>query len=143
MIPPALPAMLCAKRKSDGQIVNAYFESKPNGRFTCLVCREEVILKTGRSRINHFAHANPISCKFAEGESDEHRRCKTEIFLALQKAPGVTEVVLECPLETVRPDVSAVIRGVPVAIEVQISSLSLETITQRTIDYAQKGIYVL
>jgi competence protein CoiA len=135
--------MLCAKRKSDGETVNAYFESKPNGPFACLVCREEVILKTGRSRINHFAHANPIACKFAEGESDEHRRCKTEIFLALQKAPGASNVILERPLETVRPDVSAVINGVPVAIEVQISSLSLETITQRTIDYAQRGIYVL
>jgi competence protein CoiA len=135
--------MLCARRKSDGQTVNAYFESKLNGPFACLVCREEVILKTGRSRINHFAHANPIACKFAEGESDAHRRCKVEIYLALQKAPGVTNVILERPLETVRPDVSAEIRGIPVAIEVQLSSLSLETITQRTIDYAQRGIYVL
>lgn len=123
--------------------MNAYFESGRNGPFACLVCREEVILKTGRCRINHFAHANPIACKFAQGESDEHRRCKTEIFLALQKAPGVSNVALECPLETVRPDVSAEINGVSVAIEVQISSLSLETITARTIDYAQRGIYVL
>lgn len=143
MIPSEVPHMLCARRKSDGQTVNAYFESKTNGPFACLVCREEVLLKSGKSRINHFAHANPIACKFAEGESDEHRRCKTEIFLALQKAPDVHGVVLELPLETVRPDVSAIIRGVRVAIEVQMSSLSLETITQRTIDYAQRGIYVL
>jgi competence protein CoiA len=135
--------MLSARRKSDGQTVNAYFESKRNGPFACLLCREEVILKTGRSRINHFAHANPIACRFAQGESDLHRRCKTDIFLALQKAQGVTKVVMEQPLETVRPDVSAVVRGVPVAIEVQISALSLETITARTIDYAQRGIYVL
>jgi len=135
--------MLCARRKSDGQTVNAYFESRQNGPFACLVCCEEVILKTGRSRINHFAHANPIACKFAEGESDEHRRCKTEIYLALQKAPGVHSVALERPLGTVRPDVSARIRGIPVAIEVQISSLSIETIMRRTIDYAQRGIYVL
>ena len=50
---------------------------------------------------------------------------------------------MEHPLETNRPDVSAYINGVPVAIEVQISSLPLETITQRTIEYARKGIYVL
>jgi competence protein CoiA len=50
---------------------------------------------------------------------------------------------LERALETVRPDVSAEINGVPVAIEVQISSLSVETIMRRTIDYAQRGIYVL
>lgn len=37
----------------------------------------------------------------------------------------------------------AKINDVPVAIEVQISSLSVETIMERTIDYNQKGIYVL
>jgi competence protein CoiA len=87
--------MLSAKRKSDGQIVTAYLESKQNGPFACLQCHEEVLLKTGRLRDNHFAHANPIACKFAEGESNIHRRCKMEIFETLQKAPGVREVALE------------------------------------------------
>lgn len=135
--------MLSARRKSDGQTVTAYFESKRNGPFVCLQCNEEVILKTGRLKMNHFAHVNPIACKFAEGESDAHRRCKMEIFEALQRAPGVRDVALERPLGTVRPDVSAYIRGVPVAIEVQISSLSIDTIMRRTIEYHRKGIYVL
>lgn len=135
--------MLSAKRKSNGQTVTAYFESKSNAPFLCLECNEEVILKTGRFRVNHFAHANPIACKFAEGESETHRRCKMEIYLALRKEPNVRNVALERALETVRPDVSAEINGVPVAIEVQISSLSLETITSRTIEYARKGMYVL
>jgi len=135
--------MLTARRKSDQQTVTAYMESKANGPFACLQCYEEVILKAGRNRVNHFAHANPIACKFAEGESDAHRKCKLEIFEALRKTPGVTDVALELPLGTVRPDVSACIHGVSVAIEVQISSLSLETIMRRTIDYAQRGIYVL
>jgi competence protein CoiA len=133
--------MLSAKRKSDGQTVTAYFESKANGPFACLQCREEVILKSGRNRVNHFAHANPIVCKFAEGESETHRRCKMEIFQALQKTPGVRDVMLERPLGENRPDVSAFIGGVPVAIEVQISSLSLDTITQRTIDYFRKELW--
>lgn len=42
---------------------------------------------------------------------------------------------MELPLVTVRPDVSATIKGTPVAIEVQISALSIETIMKRTIDY--------
>ncbi len=138
-----LTPMLSAKRKSDGQIVTAYFESKVNGPFACVQCREEVILKTGRARVNHFAHANPIACKFAEGESELHRRCKMEIYEALKNAPGVRSPALERPIADCRPDVSAYINGVPVAIEVQISSLSLETIQRRTISYAQKGIYVL
>jgi hypothetical protein len=74
--------VLSARRKSDGKTVTAYFASKANGPFICQDCNEEVILKTGRSKVNHFAHANPISCRFATGESDEHRRCKLEIFRA-------------------------------------------------------------
>lgn len=135
--------MLSARRKSDGQTVNAYFEKSRNGPFACLQCNEQVILKTGRLRVNHFAHVNSIACKFAEGESEKHRRCKLEIFLALRNTPGVENVALELPLEEVRPDVCATIKGVPVAIEVQISSLSVETIMRRTIDYHRKGIYVL
>lgn len=135
--------MLSARRKSDGQIVEAYFSTKKHGPFVCAQCGDPVILKFGRGRTSHFAHENPIACKFAEGESDEHRRCKMEIFLALQKAPGVTKLALERPLGANRPDVSAYINGVPAAIEVQISSLSVETIMERTIEYHRKGIYVL
>jgi competence protein CoiA len=135
--------MLSAKRKSDGQSVTAYLESKRNGPFACLQCNEEVILKIGRNRVNHFAHASPIACKFATGESETHRRCKMEIYEALSRQPNVRNVALERPLGAVRPDVSAYINGVPVAIEVQISSLSIETIQQRTIEYARLGIYVL
>jgi len=135
--------MLSARRKSDGQTVTAYFEKKANGPFVCLQCRGEVILKTGKNRGNHFAHANPIACKFAEGESELHRRCKMEIYEALKKSQGVRDVALERPLGENRPDVSAYINGVPVAIEVQISSLSLDTVMRRTIDYFRKDIYVL
>ena len=118
-------------------------ESKANAPFLCLECNEEVVLKTGRHRVNHFAHANPIACQFAEGESEAHRRCKIEIYLALKKTPGVEDVALERALGEVRPDVSARINGVRVAIEVQISSLSIDTIMRRTIDYYRKGICVL
>ena len=135
--------MLSAKRKSDGQTVTAYLSSKADGPFVCLICRDEVILKAGKRTVNHFAHANPIACKFAEGESDAHRACKMEIYEALKREPSVSDLVLERPLGSVRPDVSGYINGVKVAIEVQISSLSLDTIMRRTIDYHHRGIYVL
>jgi len=135
--------MLSAKRKSDGQTVTAYLESKSNGPFHCLECNEEVILKTGRVCVTHFAHANPIACKFQTGETDVHRRCKMEIYEALQREPAVRKAALERSLETVRPDVSAYINDVPVAIEVQISDLPLESIIYRTREYERKGIYVL
>ena len=135
--------MLCALRKSDGQTVTAYDERKDAGPYRCLECGDPVILKAGRNRINHFAHENPIARHYAENESDEHRRCKIEIFEALQRMPSVRSAALERPLGTNRPDVSAYISGVPVAIEVQISSLSIDTIMRRTIDYHRRGIFVL
>jgi competence protein CoiA len=135
--------MLSAKRTSDGQTVHAYFESKTNAPYVCLVCDDEVVLKTGKLRINYFAHINPLTCHFGKSESETHRRCKMEIYEALLQMPNVQNVALERPLDTVRPDVSAYINGFPVAIEVQISSLSIETIMRRTIDYHRKGIYVL
>src|ERR1039458_4057893 len=98
--------MLCPRRKSDGQTVTAYFESKANGPFVCPDCGDEVILKTGKRTVNHFAHVNPLACRYAENESEEHRRCKMEIFQALQKEPAVRNVALERPLENIRPDVS-------------------------------------
>jgi len=65
------------------------------------------------------------------------------IYEALLKEPNVKKVALERSLKTCRPDVSAYINGVPVAIEVQISTLTMETIIRRTTEYARKGIYVL
>lgn len=135
--------VLSALRKSDGQTVTAYEQRKENGPFCCLECGDPVILKAGRNRINHFAHENPLARHYAEAESDEHRRCKMEIYEALLRAQGVRNVAMERALGEVRPDVSAYIKGVPVAIEVQISSLSVETIMRRTIDYHRRGIYVL
>ena len=135
--------MLCAKQKSTGEIITAYLASKSDAPFFCPECGDQVLLKTGKTKINYFAHINLLSCQLAEGESEAHRYCKLEIYEALLQTPGVSDAQLERPLGSNRPDVSAYINGVPVAIEVQISSLSLETIIRRTIDYHQKGIYVL
>lgn len=135
--------MLSARRTCDGAIVQAYFETSAKGPFRCLDCNEAVLLKSGRSRVNHFAHTNPLACKFATGESDIHRQCKMEIFEALRRTPGVSRAALERPFGNFRPDVFAHIHGIPVAIEVQVSALSLETIEQRTIEYFRNGISVL
>jgi len=136
---------LCSpsNENENGQIVAAYFSTKADGPFACVDCREEVFLRAGRSQVDHFAHANPITCKFALGESELHRRCKMEIFEGLRQHPNTTNVALERSIGEMRPDIFAIINETPVAIEVQISSLSLETIIQRTIRYAQNGNYVL
>jgi competence protein CoiA len=135
--------MLRAKRKQTGEIVEAYFSDKSQAPFYCPDCGDLVLLKSGRTKVNYFSHQNPLACKFNTGESEAHENCKWEIFEALKQHPAVSNAAVERPLGTNRPDVSAYINGVPVAIEIQISSLSLETIMRRTIEYARKGIYVL
>ena len=61
----------------------------------------------------------------------------------ISNIPKSAKVRLERYLKTVRPDVSARISGIPVAIEVQISALSVETIVHRTEEYTRKGIFLL
>ena len=84
------------------------------------------------SQARTFFDENPIACEFATGECELHRRSKLEVYEALLREPNVRDVAIERSFENFRPDVSAVINGVPVAIEVQISSLSLDTIQRRT-----------
>jgi len=135
--------MLCAKRKTNGVSANAWAAGKSDAPFLCPECEEEVVLRQGALRINHFAHKAPVTCQYGTGETPEHRRCKMEIYQSLLGQPGVTNLALERSLKTVRPDVSAYINGIPVAIEVQISALSMDTIIHRTKEYERQGIYVL
>ena len=135
--------MLCAKQKSTGEIVTAYLALKTDAPFFCPECCDVVVLKSGTGKVNHFAHVNPLVCRFDANESEEHRQCKFQIYQALLRQPNVEKAAMERPLGTNRPDISAYINGVPVAIEIQISSLSEETIKHRTMEYARKGIYIL
>jgi competence protein CoiA len=135
--------MLCAKRTSDGHSVIARSESRSNAPFNCPECSNEVILRKGMIRIHHFAHKPPFTCSYGAGETDAHRRCKIAIYDALLQAPNVRKPGLERSLMTVRPDVRAYINDVPIAIEVQISALSLDSIIRRTIEYARQGVYLL
>jgi competence protein CoiA len=115
-----------------------------DGPFYCPARREQLILKQGRKVVAHFAHRPAADCEYTnEGESEEHRLAKREIRQALLQVPGVTDVRLERYLRDVRPDVSFVVNGQLVAIEIQLSQLSLKKIESRTKAYARRNIAVL
>jgi competence protein CoiA len=135
--------MLTATRKSDGQKLAAWEACKDDRPFLCPCCQSLVTLRKGDVKAAHFAHQPPVTCEYGVGESEDHRRCKIAIYEHLVRHPRVTKCEMERNLGTVRPDVSAYINGVPVAIEVQLSSLSLARISYRTAEYARKGIHVL
>lgn len=135
--------MLCAIRASDNKKVLASDEIRTNRPFYCPRCRDEAILKKGSIKIHHFAHRPPVTCEYGKGETEQHRRCKLEIFEGLKEHRRFRQVELEKDMGTVRPDVSALMDDTPIAIEVQISALSMDRIIYRTLEYAKKGIYVL
>lgn len=135
--------MLLAKRVSDGKIVEAYLQRPDDGPFRCSTCGDEVLLRTGNGRKSHFAHAFPLACHFSKHETEAHIRCKQAIYNSLLTEPGVTELELEKRLGEVRADIFAKIHDVPVALEIQLSSISVDEIKRRTSAYTRKGIYVL
>jgi len=137
--------MLVAERDSDKRQVIAADESKVNGPWCCpaVDCRQRVALKKGQIKVHHFAHYPPVSCEYGLGETELHRRCKTEIYQSLLADSRVKKCALERNLGSVRPDISAYINNIPVAIEVQASSLTLDQIHHRTREYARKRIAVL
>jgi len=130
-------------KDSSGGKVHARLAERSAGPFTCFCCRSQVTLRRGQAKRAHFAHRPPVTCEYGQGESDEHRRAKEEIYEHLSRLPHVTKLELERDLREVRPDVSCYIGGVPVAVEVQASSLGVERIARRTEEYARKGVYVL
>lgn len=135
--------MLLALRLHSKQAIEAPIATRADGPFQCLDCQEPVSLRKGTVKLPHFSHTPQSRCEFGKGETDLHRRCKTELFAALRCHPKVTAVHLEYRLGKVRPDVFANVKGVPVAFELQISNLTPEAITRRTEEYRRLGIYVL
>jgi competence protein CoiA len=136
--------MLIARNRH-GEVLAAEVQPQ-DGPFHCPECEEPVILKQGRVKVAHFAHYPGVDCTYAaagEGEGEEHRRAKQEIFQALLQVPGVRDVRLERSLQGVRPDVICRINGEMVAIEVQLSRLSISAIESRTRAYAARRIAVL
>ena len=141
--------MLIAKCKSG--YISALKAEPDDGPFRCPECKLEVILKKGDIYVHHFAHNPGEGCAFGEydeqegrtGESELHRFAKKEIYEALAKHKGVTNLKLERFLDSVRPDISFYFNGVPVAIEMQVSAIRPDVIVRRTIEYTRRGVFIL
>ena len=119
--------MLTRMHSRDEARVLAWAADRNDRPFHCPECRAQVILKQGAVRVHHFAHVPPVICQYGRGETESHRRCKQALYEGLRTSPGVAHVELEFPVGNQRADVVATIRGVRVAFEVQVSTLSLES----------------
>lgn len=126
-----------------GKSCLAWETDKVDGPFICPECRASVLLRKGEVKVHHFAHIPPTNCQYGTGESEQHRQAKMAIYQGLLTHPDVTRLRMERSLRDVRPDVSCFIRDVAVAIEVQLSRLTMAEVIRRTRSYTSKGIAVL
>lgn len=135
--------MLSAYDKN-GEDVIAREVTRELGPFSCPECGERVVVKKGPIKAHHFAHLNFTVCTYNTGESEEHRRNKYLIYDALRSHPAVSKLKLERYLKEVRPDISFCLEEkFYVAIELQISPISVDEIARRTRFYTAKNIAVL
>lgn len=135
--------MLTAKRHPGLPPVLARDAQKDEAPFSCPSCNQEVVLHKGNVKIHHFQHKPPVTCSRGEGESQLHYSIKLAIYDALRQEPNVTDVEVEKDFGTSVADVYAKINGAPVAIEVQRSKLSVQSITARTANYHSLNVAVL
>jgi competence protein CoiA len=135
--------MLTAIRQSDATKVLARVSERFEAPFVCSLCRREVILRKGKIKVHHFAHKPPVNCSLGKGETEAHHRAKLAIYDALRAEPHVADVELEKDLGGSVADVYARVSGLPVAIEIQRSSLTVNEIVVRTERYHRVGIAVI
>jgi competence protein CoiA len=135
--------MLTSIRQRDNYKVHALEVDKFDAPFMCPKCGCETILRQGSVKVHHFAHKPPVFCEYGQGESEAHRVCKQSIYDELRITENVTLCELEKDFGSVVADVFFIFIGVKIAIEVQISNLTMSRIIERTQEYNKLGVYVL
>ncbi|PHM39288.1 putative competence protein [Xenorhabdus mauleonii] len=126
----------------NNKIIIARDAQKP-GDFHCPECFEPLTLRKGSIKTHHFAHRSSSNCGYGKGESERHMDLKMQVFDSLLGHPNVEHVELEKSLGRVRADVFANISGTQVAIEIQISKVSIEDLVRRTQAYAEQDIALI
>jgi len=121
----------------------AWLTEKDDGPFVCPECLSEVIIKKGWVKEHHFAHIPPYTCQYGSGESQTHYKAKRELYNHLNNHPSCDKCEVERSLKGVRPDVSLYINKIPVAIEIQRSSIDIDQIIKKAKIYTNLGIYLI
>jgi len=113
----------------------------PDGTFACPHCSTAVILKRGRVKVAHFAHAPGAVCDWAR-ESATHllaKRVLADQFRALGYTVNLEE---SHPKETRRVDVAVTVpSGHRVAVEIQDSAISVAEMKRRNAADRRSGFF--
>jgi competence protein CoiA len=121
-----------------------------NGAFICPFCNTPMIIKAGMIKQPHFAHINTCTSPYgSHPESPEHREGKAFLKRNLPlRYPEYKDARFEYewPIKEVSRivDLLAIFpNGHRVAHEVQLASITTETLEKRTNDYRRAGIDVI
>lgn len=119
----------------------------PHGSCCCPDCESPFVLKAGMIRTPHFAHAPDAACRPLESkpESIAHLAGKAELARLLREQYGRegARVELEYRFPTVSriADIAVLFpSGLIDVHEIQLASLTVEQLAERTRDYERAGV---
>ncbi|MDX8287608.1 competence protein CoiA family protein [Staphylococcus pseudintermedius] len=108
--------------------------------YHCPICKEVLILRQGVRKGAHFAHyRHSMGHVHLKGESVQHARCKAALYEQLCKIDPATQLEPYIKKITQIPDM--IFRAW--AIEVQLSSIAIKTMRERTEGLLSEGYRVL
>jgi competence protein CoiA len=130
------------------ELFNASDCEKGDGPFYCPDCISDAVVRKCTQKRDHFAHRARLSPVIGPNESELHRQCKNELVRLLrERFPSGNWELERCIAESpekrtpeLRPDVSGRINRVPIAIEVQASTLTVGKIVKRATIYEKRHI---
>lgn len=111
-------------------------EKKKKEKFYCPECKEQVVLKLGKHRIEHFAHQQGAQCTESyERESDYHMNGKLQLYQWLEEKKLNPVLEPYYPAIHQRPDVAFIHGHQAYALEFQCSVIPLGLMEKRTKQY--------
>jgi len=148
---------LIAKNKKTEERINILDYKEPRqelkkDEIVCHLCDGDLIIKSGLIRMKYFAHKPnaPCQCDYARHpESYEHLFFKKLLSENLAKEFGEylnAKPLLEYPIHEVKRIADIVFQfpsGWLVAHEIQLSSITIEALDERTNDYRNAGIDIV
>lgn len=112
--------------------------------YQCPACHAPVVLKQGRQVVAHFAHRPAEPCYVvSEPETAAHLAMKRDLYERFKREPWVKQCELERVIGERRADVWLETAVGPVAIEGQVSPLTVEELREKLGDYTERRIATL
>ncbi|MFP8778237.1 competence protein CoiA family protein [Hydrogenophaga sp. RWCD_12] len=137
-----------ARNLHTGDEWEAEVAHKIDGPFYCPQCFSDVVIRKCAEKVDHFAHKARVSPVLGPKSKHLHDACAVEFRDAIGARYPDKRWEKERPIPASQkrkipmlvPDVSGRMGDIAVAIEIQVSAMTLPKLLKRTRDYARRGI---